>query len=191
MFKVATLVALPGVVGFAKYVIPKLQVPVPAARVTVPVPDCPLDGKLQLVPVVGAAKAKLAAFVPVMLCAVILSAAPPGLIIVIFAVGVVVLRFVGPRMIGDGVTKSTGLGFAVIVKANDVAGDGPPPGTGLVIVTVTGPAVVRSETGTGTLKPVPPPVTVPPVSGMLLNVTSVPATKLGAGPPLKFRVTGV
>lgn len=66
-FSVATLLALPGVTELAKYVIPKLQVPPPAASVTVPVPVCPLVGKLQLVPVVGVAKEKLARFVPVML----------------------------------------------------------------------------------------------------------------------------
>ena len=107
---------------------------------------------------------------------------------------VVVPRLTGPRIIGDGLTVAVGPAFAVMVKANEVAGVGPPPGSGLVIVTVAAPAVVSTETGTGTVKPVPPPVTCPPASGTptglpgVKNVTAVPATK---SDPEKVRVTGV
>lgn len=185
-FRVALLTAAPGGVP-AVYVIPNVQ---PGAGTGATVP--PL--KLQGVPVVGATIAKLAAFVPVIVAAFTapkVSVAPPGLLMVIFVVAVVVPRFVGPRTIGDGLTRSTGLGFAVMVKGNEVAGVGPPPGSGLVIVTVTGTAIVRRETGTGTLKPVPPPVTVPPLRGTPLKVTTVPLTKLGAAPPENCSVTGV
>src|SRR6266446_2896393 len=187
MFRVALLMASPGGVPAVK-VIPKLQVPVPAARVTVPIPVWPLVGKLQLDPTVGAAKEKLAAFVPVMLCAVMFSSAPPGLVMLTFITAVVAARLTGPSTIGEGLTIASALGFVLIVKENENEGVGPPPGSGLVIVTLTSPAVVRSEAGTGTLKPVPPPVTVPPVSGTLLKVTEVPLTKFV---PVKTRVTGV
>ena len=165
-----------------------MHVPPPAASVTLPVPVCPLVGKLQVVPEVGVANEKLAAFVPVMLCAVICSAlVVPGFVMLTFVTGVVVPTLVGPRMIGDGLTIANGPGFAVIVKGNEVAGVGPPPGSGFVMVTVTDPGVVKREAATGTLKPLPPPVTVPK-SWLPLNVTVVPGTKLV---PEKVSVTGV
>src|SRR5215475_835268 len=118
--------------------------------------------KLQLVPVVGATNTKLAALVPVRVALVILRVAPPGSCTCKVVMEIFAPKLMGPRTIGEGTTNATGFGLAVMVKGNDLGGVGPPPGRGLVMVTLTGIATVRSETGTGTMKPVPPPVTVPP-----------------------------
>src|SRR5215813_8605063 len=150
---------------------PKVQ-EAPLATLAVFVPS-----KLQLVPVAGATNAKLAALVPVSVALVMLRVAPPGFCTCKLLMEVFAPKLMGPRMIGDGFTDATGFGLAVMVKEKEVGGVGPPPGSGLVMVTVPGIATVRSETGTGTMKPVPPPVTVPPASGIPLNMTVVPGTK--------------
>src|SRR5580704_5013959 len=94
-FNVAVLSTFP-VAGLAKKVIPKLQVPPPAVSVNAPVPDWPLVGKLQLVPPVGAAKEKLVALGPVMLCAEILIGVAPTFVMLTFKTAVVEPTLMGP-----------------------------------------------------------------------------------------------
>jgi hypothetical protein len=113
--------------------------------VTIPVPDCPVVGKLQLVPKVGAAKEKFKKFAPVILCAVIVAGDALELMTATLVTGVDVV----PR----GANSRIGLGLmtivpGLIVKAKEIAGVGPPPGRGLVMVTVAGPAVVNRKAGT-------------------------------------------
>ena len=115
--------------------IPKLQVPPLAASVIVPVPDWPLDGKLQVLEV-GAAKEKFARFAPRILCAVIVTDEADVLMTATLVVGDVV-----PRKVDSAI----GLGLkmivpGLIVKLNANAGLGPPPGNGFVIVPATGMA---------------------------------------------------
>ena len=122
-----------------------MQVPPLAASVTVPVPDWPLLGKLQLVPPVGAAKEKFKRFAPVMLCAVTVADDALELMTATLVTGVDVV----PR----GANSRIGLGLmtivpGLIVKGKEIAGVGPPPGRGLVMVTVAGPVVVKRKAGT-------------------------------------------
>ena len=105
------LTAFPGLAGFAKYVIPKLQVPPFAASVTVPVP---LGGKLHVVPKVGFANEKFAAFIPAMLCAVIVPDEALVLMIATFNTEDVVFR---------NVTSVIGFGLKMIVPGLMVKGN--------------------------------------------------------------------
>jgi hypothetical protein len=135
-----------------------------------------VDGKLQVVPKVGEAKEKFAAFVPVILCAVIVAEEALVLTTAMFATGEVVPR---------NVVSEIGFGLKMIVpglmvKLIENPGVGPPPGTGFVMVPDTVIAVVRNEAGTGISKTVPFELAVPPVRGKLPNVvkvTVVPFTK--------------
>lgn len=83
----------------------------------------------------------------------------------------------------------SGVAGGLMVKANENPGFGPPPGSGFVTTTFTGPAIVRRAAGIGMSKTVPPDEAVPPVSGKLLKVTCVLFTN--CDPPVKCRVTGV
>ena len=56
-------------------------------------------------------------------------------------------------MVFKNVLRAIGFGLnttvpGLMVKGNETGGVGPPPGRGFVMVTVTGPAVLRSEAGT-------------------------------------------
>ena len=144
---------------------------------TVPVPTWPLLGKLQVVPAVGAAKEKFERFAPVILCAVIIAGAALVLMTATLVTGVDVVPRAANSVIGFGLKMIVP---GLMVKLNENAGLGPPPGSGFVIVPDTDIAVVRNEAGTGTSKTVPFELGVPPVRGKLpnvVNVTAVPFTK--------------
>lgn len=121
-----------------------MQVPL-GASVIVPVPDCPVVGKLQLGPRVGAAKEKFKRFAPIMLCALIVADDALELMTATLVAGVDVVPRKANNRIGLGLmTIVPGL----IVKGKEIAGVGHPPGRGLVMVTVAGPAVVKTKAGT-------------------------------------------
>jgi len=161
-----------------------LQVPPLAASVIVPVPDWPLDGKLQVAPEVGAAKEKFARFVPVILCAVIVADEADVLMTATLKIEDVVPR---------NVDSAIGLGLkmivpGLIVKLNANAGLGPPPGNGFVIVPATGIAVVRKAAGTGTSKTVPFALATPPGSKKFPNVVRATAVLFTKFDPVKCNV---
>ena len=161
-----------------------MQVPPLAASVTFPAPDWPVLGKLQVVPEVGAAKEKFARFVPVILCAVIVTDEADVLITATLVVGDVV-----PRKVDSAI----GLGLKMIVpglmvKLKLKGGFGPPPGNGLVIVPLTTMAVVRNEEGTGTSKTVPFALATPPGSTKFPNVVRATAVLFTKFDPVKCKV---
>ena len=102
----------------------------------------------------------------------------------------------GADVVPRNVDSVIGLGLKMIVpglmvKLNENAGEGPPPGNGFVIVPDTGPAVVRNEAGTATSKTVPPALAVPPVSGILPREVSVTVVLFTKFDPVKCSVYGV
>jgi hypothetical protein len=130
--------------------------------VTFTFPDWPLLGKLQLGGKAVLANEKFEGFEPgrPMLCAVIV--ADEALVLIIATLKTV---DVVPR----NVESAIGFGLkmivpGLIVKLTGNAGEGPPPGSGFVIVPDTAIAVVRNDAGTATSKTVPPALAVPPVS---------------------------
>lgn len=161
--------------------------PLLAASVIVPLPDWPEVGKLQFVPDVGAAKEKFRAFVPVILCAVIVTDDALVLMTATFMTGAEVVPRNVAREIGFGLKTMVP---ALIVKLNGNAGVGPPPGTGLVMVPETGIAVMRSDAGTWTSKTVPPELAVP-LRVRLPNVVNVTVVLFTKCNPVKCIVYGV
>ena len=160
-----------------------MQVPPLAASVTFPTPDWPVLGKLHVVPEVGAAKEKFARFVPVILCAVIVTDEAEVLMTATLLIGDVV-----PRKVDSAI----GLGLKMIVPGLIVKlngnGLGPPPGNGFVIVPATGIAAVRKAAGTGTSKTVPFALATPPGSKKFPNVVRTTAVLFTKFDPVKCKV---